>query len=147
MTYFIFMIVLALFGVGETVYLISKRRKNQKPVCLGKDDCNLGLNSKYNKIFGVHNDVLGLVFYAFVFISHLIFLADFLAIDFVHQADDFVRILLLAFIFVLFVSFIMSLRFVFLMAFKVKAWCQWCVGSAVTVGLMVLIVLFYLGTA
>lgn len=147
MTYFIFIIVLALFGVGETVYLISKRRKNQKPICVGKDDCNLVLNSKYNKIFGIHNDVLGLAFYTFVFLSHLLFLANFLAIGFAYQADGLVRILLMVFLVSLLVSSIMSLRFVFLMAFKLKAWCQWCVGSAVTVALMVLIVLFYLASA
>ncbi len=146
MTYFITILILAFVGICEAIYLISKRKKNEKPVCIGKSNCSLVLESKYNKTFGVYNDVLGLIFYLFTFVAHVIFLLNFLKIGLAYEADDFVRWLLLLFMAALLIAFLMSMRFVFLMAFKLKTWCQWCVGSAVTVVLMTLIVLFYILT-
>jgi len=140
------MLILAFVGICETVYLISKRKKNEKPICISKSNCSLVLESKYNKTFGVYNDVLGLVFYLFTFAAHIIFLLNFLKVGLVYEADDFVRWLLLLFLAALLIALVMSTRFVFLMAFKIKTWCQWCVGSAVTVMLMTLVVLFYILT-
>lgn len=140
MIYGYILLILSLFGVLETIYLIAKRRKNQKPICLGKDDCNLVLKSKYNKTFGVHNDVLGLVFYAF---SLFVILSLFSSL---FPIDALIGLFLLYCI-SLIVAAVMSIRFIYLMAFEIKAWCYWCVGSAVTTGSMVLVMIGLLMSA
>lgn len=147
MTYLITIIVLSLFGVGETVYLISKRRKNEKPICVGKDDCNIVLKSKYNKTFGIHNDVLGLLYYAFALAVHVLIALGYLVTAENIFGDEPIELLLVIFMLSTIVALAMSTRFVYLMAFKLKAWCQWCVGSAVTVMLMSLVVLFWILSA
>lgn len=132
MIYSILLILLAAFGVFETLYLINKRRKKQKPICVGPHDCDVVLQSKYNKTFSIHNDLLGLVFYLFAILTQLLLL---------WPGCRFPEFVLGAFLFALLVSLIMSIRFVYLMAFTLQSWCSWCIGSAVTVLLMTLVVI------
>ncbi len=141
MTYFIIMILLALAGIGETTYLIARRRKNQKPVCTGPGKCNGVLESKYNKTFGVHNDVLGLAFYGFTFGVHSITLLGVLVGGPSIASDEPLELLHLIFLIGLIVALIMSTRFVYIMAFILKKWCPWCVASAITTVLMSITVL------
>jgi len=140
MIYGYILLILPVIGVLETIYLITKRRKGQKPICVGKDDCNLVLQSKYNKTFGVHNDVLGLAFYTF---SLFVILSLFLPLF----PIDFLVVIFLAYCLGLIIALIMSIRFIYLMAYKIKAWCQWCIGSAVTVCLMTVAMILLLMSA
>lgn len=56
--------ILSGIGILETIYLIHSRIQENRPKCiLGSNECHLVLESKYNKTFGVHNDILGLLFY------------------------------------------------------------------------------------
>ncbi|MDP3986605.1 MAG: vitamin K epoxide reductase family protein [Nanoarchaeota archaeon] len=63
------LVLLGLLGIIDTSYLIWKsRRKNRSPiVCPLGGKCNLVLDSKWNKLFFVRNEVLGLLFYVFIF--------------------------------------------------------------------------------
>ena len=63
MTSYALLFTLSAIGISETVYLIRKRIASEKPICPIGDDCALVLESKYNKIFIIPNDVLGLFFY------------------------------------------------------------------------------------
>lgn len=73
MTSYALLFTLAAIGISETVYLIRKRIASEKPICPIGGGCFLVLTSKYNKIFFIHNDVLGLLFYAIAsFISGFI---------------------------------------------------------------------------
>jgi len=54
--------ILALIGIVETIYLIHQRKKQAKLVCLLGKNCHIVLESKYNKILGIHNDIAGLFF-------------------------------------------------------------------------------------
>ena len=63
------LIVLGILGVVDTSYLIWKSRKKQPLVCPIGEKCNAVLNSKWNKIFFIRNDVLGLLFYISVIIG------------------------------------------------------------------------------
>src|SRR5690242_4419074 len=57
-------ILFTVVGFADTIYLISKRKKGEAPICPLKGDCAFVLQSKYNKIFGVHTDMIGLAYFA-----------------------------------------------------------------------------------
>src|SRR3989338_2971909 len=76
MTLFALLFTLSAIGISETSYLIRKRIALEKPICPIGDDCLVVLTSKYNKIFFVHNDILGL--FCYIIIS---LIATFLVIE------------------------------------------------------------------
>jgi len=63
MTSFALLFTLSTVGVSETVYLIRKRVLSEKPICPIGEGCATVLSSKYNRLFIIPNDVLGLLFY------------------------------------------------------------------------------------
>ena len=119
--------ILSGFGIFETLYLISKRKKEEIPVCVIGKGCHQVLESKYNKIFGVvHNDVMGLLFYVGVLVMTVLILLN------LGPLEIYAAILKVMVGFgVLFSCFL-----VFLQWRVIKAWCFWCLVSAGTVVLM-----------
>jgi len=111
---------LAIIGIAETIYLLRKRTKKQEPVCLIGGSCNIVLGSKYNKTLGIHNDILGLLFYTIVL--GLI----------TTQFSDLLLTIVVA------MGAISSLHFTYLQFFKIKSWCFWCMMSAINTWLMAL---------
>ena len=123
---------LAAIGISETAYLIRTRLAHEHPVCPSGESCQLVLGSKYRKIFGVPNDVLGFLFYVAVAI-----IAAFVVIQ-VQPLSVSVRILEISVAFGSLFSFFLT----FLQWRVIHAWCFWCLLSACTTWLMALILLF-----
>lgn len=119
---------IAAVGISEVSYLIKKRRAAEAPVCPIGGRCAEVLNSKYSRIFGIHNDLLGLAFY---FASA--FILGFLVINENHAWQGVLISLLVS---MLAAATVMSVLFTYLQARVIKAWCFWCVMSALTVFLM-----------
>ena len=122
---------LAAIGISETAYLIKKRRKLEQPFCPLGENCAQVLGSRYNKIFFVHNDILGLAFYiAISFITALLVLET--------QPPSFwepiAKISILG-------GTVFSVFLTYLQWKVIKSWCTWCLISALTVFLMTLIIL------
>jgi uncharacterized membrane protein len=117
---------LQLIGISETVYLIRKRIASERPVCPIGGGCALVLTSKYNKIFIVPNDILGLLFYIAAS-----FISAFLVIG-VGPLVFWDLILKLSVAF----GTILSLFFTYLQWHVIRAWCFWCLMSAFTIWLM-----------
>ena len=131
MTSFALLFTLAAIGISETVYLIRKRIAQDTPTCPIGNSCSLVLTSSYNKIFFIHNDVLGLLFYAVAS-----FISAFLVIGIGPLGFwDIILKLSVA------VAVLASLLFTFLQWRVLKAWCFWCVMSACTIWLMGVIIL------
>ncbi|MBI4993225.1 MAG: hypothetical protein HZC26_03780 [Candidatus Magasanikbacteria bacterium] len=126
MTSFALLFTLSAIGISETVYLIRKRIASERPVCPIGGGCTLVLTSKYNKIFIVPNDVLGLLFYIMVS-----FIAAFLVIG-VPPLAFWSLIIKLSIAF----GSILSLFFTYLQWRVIRAWCFWCLMSAFTIWLM-----------
>src|SRR3990167_4384000 len=63
MTSLALLFTLSALGISETVYLFKKRLLLQKPICPIGENCLAVLESKYNKIFIIPNDLLGILFY------------------------------------------------------------------------------------
>ncbi len=134
MTIHALLFTLSCIGISETVYLIQKRRGHEKPVCFLGGKCGVVLSSKWNKIFGIHNDILGLIFYI-----TLSLLSTLLVLE-----VGPVLILEKILYFAVGSGTLMSLYFIFLQWKVIKAWCVWCLISAGTTILMSLSLLFNL---
>jgi uncharacterized membrane protein len=122
---------IAAIGISETSYLIRKRIAAEQPVCPIGENCYAVLSSKYNRTLGVHNDILGMLFYiAFAFIVALLVIG----------AGDPALWLKLAGLMLAGAS-AMSAFLIYVQWKIIRAWCFWCLMSATTVGLMDLILI------
>ncbi len=131
MTSYALLFTLSAVGISETMYLIRKRIASEKPICPIGDNCALVLESKYNKIFLIPNDILGLLFYimaSFIGAFLVIRVQPLILWDFIFK-------------FSVAISALMSLRFTYLQWRVIKAWCFWCLMSAFTIWLMGVIII------
>ena len=122
---------MAALGLSETAYLIKKRRAMEAPVCPIGEDCQAVLSSKYSRLFFVHNEIAGFVFYAVISA-----IASFLVIG----LGSF-EILNLILDVLVFAGSAVSIFFLYLQWKVIKAWCFWCVMSALTIFAMAIIIL------
>ena len=129
---FILLFILSIIGIGETVYLIRKRIASEKPICPLGGGCATVLSSKYNKIFIIPNDVLGLLIYVVI-----AFIAAFLVIEVPPMPLWSIIIKILVSI-----ASLVSFIFTYLQWRVIHAWCFWCLISAFTIWLMGIIILF-----
>ena len=121
---------LAAIGISETAYLIRKRKKVEAPICPIGGGCATVLSSKYNHIFGVHNDILGLLFYIFFSVVAALIVIGVGNLPLLIQAA---KLMIVG-------GVIMSATLVFLQWKVIKAWCFWCLMSATTIGLIFIII-------
>lgn len=122
---------LACIGISETVYLIKKKKAQEKPFCVLGETCQIVLQSKYNKTFGVPNEILGVLFYVTVSVITAFLVIEVEPLNFWELAAKGL----------IYAGAVMSLYFVFLQWKVLKAWCFWCMMSALTIFGMTLIVL------
>ena len=135
MTSFHFLLILAVIGLAETTYLILKRVREERPICPIGNDCHTVLTSKYNRLFGIHNDILGLGFYLLILALSVI--GAFGDSAMIGMSEKEFRSLVLL---VLLGGSIFSFSLVMIQWRWVKAWCFWCLSSSVNIWLMTLLV-------
>lgn len=123
---------LSALGISETVYLIKKRLRSEKPFCPIGDDCEKVLTSKHSKMFIMPNDILGLLFYIACSL-----IASFLVMGVAPLPFWYNLINILVGLGLIFSIFLVYLQFKI-----IKAWCFWCLMSAFTVWLMGVILIF-----
>ena len=131
MTSFALLFTLSSIGISETVYLIRKRIASEAPICPVGSGCETVLKSRFNKIFIIPNDILGLL--AYITIA---FITAFLVIEVSPMPlwSLIMNILVGA-------AGVMSLVFTYLQWRVIHAWCFWCLMSACTIWLMAIIIL------
>lgn len=130
MTGLALLFTLAAIGLSETSYLVRKRQHNEHAECPIGGGCTIVLESKYNRTLGVHNDVLGIVFYAAMMVVTALHVLDIMPV--VPWAIATNALLVGA--------VLMSMYFVTLQKFVIRAWCFWCLLSTATIFFMTLIV-------
>ena len=110
------LIVLAILGIFNSGYLVLKRMKKKPAICpIG--NCQQVLESKWNSLFGIKNDFLGLFYYALV-----LFLAIYL-FSVSEKLLFFTKI-------ISGISLFASLLLVFIQAKIIKEYCFYCLISA-----------------
>ncbi len=131
MTAISLLFTLAAIGISETVYLIRKRKLEERPICPIGGGCTKVLTSEYNRLFGIHNDQLGLAFY--------LSLALAAALIVIGVPPTWLWFLLASL--AVTGASVMSIYFIFLQWRVIQAWCFWCLMSAATVAGMAIILL------
>ncbi len=131
MTSLALIFTLAAIGISETSYLIRKRITFEKPVCPLGEECLKVLTSQYSRIFIIPNDLLG-------FLSYLVisFIAAFLVIG-----VEPVKFWTIALKILVAIASLVSVFFTYLQWKVIRAWCFWCLMSALTIWLMEIIIL------
>lgn len=122
---------LSLVGIGETTYLIRKRLKMERPICVIGDSCAIVLESKYNKLFLIPNDVLGLLTYIAILLLSVFSSTNLWPSPF----------LVLGITLLVGIGSAASLIFAYLQWRVIKAWCFWCLMSAFTLWAMGIILI------
>ncbi|MBI3984278.1 vitamin K epoxide reductase family protein [Candidatus Microgenomates bacterium] len=122
----------ALVGVLDTSYLIYHRLTGTEVACwfFPKAWCYKVQHSKQSKTFGIPNAYLGFLMYAAIIASILLVQADWF------RTYLETKLLIAA-------GFGFSMYFVYVQAFVLKAFCTWCVLSAINFTAM-LVTSFYI---
>ncbi len=123
------LIVLAILGIFDSGYLIKKRVKKQPLTCPINGGCEKVVESKWNSIFLIKNDILGLFYYILILflVLYLFFISE--------------KLLFLTKI-ISGASLLLSLVLVFIQAKIIKEYCFYCLISALINLLIFINVLF-----
>lgn len=116
------LLVLGLLGFAVSKHIFNHKKVNATPlVCPMKFDCHAVVHSDYSTFFGVHLEVLGMIYYAFISFSY------FLLISIPKFLPAFSEgILLIASL----VAFLFSIYLICVQIFVLKKGCFWCFISA-----------------
>ncbi|MEK7647309.1 MAG: vitamin K epoxide reductase family protein [Patescibacteria group bacterium] len=127
---FIILLMMSAVGIGETLYLIKKRLAVEPPICVIGYECRKVLESEYSSIFGIHNDVLGIVFYIAVAILGILLA---LGINPLNIFDIMLEIIIVS-------GSIASAALLYIQWRVIRAWCSWCIISAATIFTMLAVI-------
>ncbi len=117
----LFLIAASLGGFALAFFIFISKRKAKPIACPMDGHCDDVVRSEFSKFFGVPVEILGMLYYASVFVAYSIFyfysgLAVPLAAFGMFGLASF--------------SFLFSLYLTFIQAFNLKQWCVWCLASA-----------------
>ncbi len=117
-------LVLILTGCSGFIlaaYIYRCKRRKKPLICPLRASCDLVTTSDYSKFCGIPVEVLGLSYYAFIVILHLLAVAE-PAIFSITVARFSLALSSIAFLFSLYLTAVQ--------AFILKQWCTWCLCSA-----------------
>ena len=111
--------VLSFLGMANSVFLYYKHKKKQPLVCPMNSDCNAVINSKWNNLFGIKNEILGILYYISILLG-----AIFLYLY--NKTTIYYLLLISSSIALLFSGFLMYIQ-----KYKIKEYCFYCIISAI----------------
>ena len=117
-------IVICCIGLGIAAYLTYVHYEGLKVVCLSSGGCETVQSSVYAKLGGIPVPVLGLFGYAGILLTLLFVPGD------LGRMAAFGMAL---------IGFLFSAYLTYRELFTIKAICQWCVGSAVCMTLLMIV--------
>ncbi|MDO8604512.1 MAG: vitamin K epoxide reductase family protein [bacterium] len=120
--------ILALIGIGVCLYLNYERKRKRPPVCVIGNSCATVWESPYSKIFGVSNEILGIIFYATLAV-----------VEWSIISGNISEQIIIGEIMILVGGIAMSTYYLFVQWRVIRAWCFWCTLSAIIVFLMIIV--------
>lgn len=108
-------------GFAVSLYIFTKRKRNERLTCFFGDDCNEVIQSRYSKLLGVPNEVLGMMYYSLAMILFLLFVFGVQAFGPFPVSSIF---LVLAVGAALFSAFLIFIQF-----FVLKQRCEYCLTT------------------
>ena len=115
-------------GLFDAVLLTINHYTNSNLACTITQGCEQVLTSKYSTIFGIPISLAGVLFYFSVLVISIYTLTNYPP----------KRLLMV----ITSVGFVTTLVLLYLQAFVISAWCQYCLISALSSTILFLIVLF-----
>src|SRR3972149_1960111 len=112
-------IVLTILGITDAGYLAYEHLRRKPLVCPLDHDCSVVTESKWSKIFGVRNEVLGLIFYILAFVGVLILI-------FLPALSPLIKMVLML---GTFAGFLFSIFLTGISLFVIKDYCFYCLLS------------------
>ncbi|TSC81918.1 MAG: hypothetical protein G01um101420_701 [Parcubacteria group bacterium Gr01-1014_20] len=124
-------IVLSVIGIVNTSYLSYHAYRKTPVKCLffPPEWCQKVQESKFSRTLGIPNPYAGLGMYFVILILSLLFSSG--------SLTSFAPIST-----IIWIGFVFSIYFTFIQAFILRAFCTWCVVSAIEFTLLLLTVLF-----
>jgi uncharacterized membrane protein len=119
----------SVIGLGISSYIYRKKRTKHPLMCPRASACDTVVNSSFATTAGINNEVLGIFYY----VAQAILWAVMLAVPSVVSSGFLLFTILLSIGGALF-----SLYLIALQAFVIRAWCLWCLGSAVANAMFVI---------
>jgi uncharacterized membrane protein len=118
--------ICGIIGIIDTLYLIYHKVKGTEVACLffPKEWCYKVQHSPQSKTFGIPNSYLGFIMYALILVMTYMFAGGSLPFWPIQAIVTF--------------GFLFSMYFVYIQAFVLRAFCTWCVVSAINFTVMTL---------
>ncbi len=120
--YVVFAFLACLSGMFASYYIYIKKKRHQKLACPREEPCGVVIHSHYSYTLGVPNELLGLLYFLLILIALIIFVT-------VPVVPKVFNIILGV---VAIVGGLFSIYFVFLQAFILRKWCEWCLVVAIS---------------
>lgn len=129
---FILIRVFAIIGIVDTSYLIITKLRGKEVACFlfPKEWCYKVSHSKQSKTLGVPNSVAGFVLYIAIFALTCLASRGIISVFYPFS--------------VIWFGFLFSIYFLYVQAFVLRAFCTWCVISAINFIAMLILTLVVL---
>lgn len=123
MALILIIIALATVGFAISYYIYTTKEKGKKLICpVSGEDCNKVVHSAYSRLFGVPNEIIGMLYYGFVILFSGFVWSGVPAILGAKPA-------MIMFVMGLGAG-VMSIILTGIQAFVLRAWCFYCLASA-----------------
>src|SRR3989344_8361625 len=118
--------VFAAIGVVDTLYLVYHKLRGTDVACVffPQEWCQKVQYSPYSKTFGIPNPVAGLAMYLIILVLTWLYVGGSVAFWPIQAIVTF--------------GFLFSMYFTYIQAFVLRAFCTWCVVSAINFIIMAL---------
>lgn len=115
------LLVLAVFGVIDAGYLVWRHYKKGPLICPLHHDCSVVTESEWAKIFGIRNDILGIMYYLVVIAGVISALA----------LQDYRMIIYQGLGVISSMAALFSLLLMYVQRYVIKDYCFYCILSTI----------------
>lgn len=116
--FYAFIIAASLGGFGVAANIFYTKKNKKQLVCPTGSNCNVVVNSRYSKFFGISLEYWGMTYFTVIIISYLLLIFA----PHIFSGYAFIILMLLTMSAGLFSSYLL-----FVQAFLLRAWCIWCI--------------------
>ena len=116
----VILLVLAILGIIDAGYLAWRHYQKKPLICPVNHDCNVVVESEWATMFGIRNEVLGLLFYVLLGVGGLctVFIAEYRSL--IEQGLLIISIM----------AALYSLFLLYIQRYIIKDYCFYCIISA-----------------
>jgi len=125
-----FVIPLAFLGLIISLYIYSSKKKSAEMVCVLGGSCNQVTGSKYSRTLGIPNEIGGVMYFSIIIILTIL---SIIGLDIIYFSTSSIMITLTA------LASLFAVYLLFLQAFVLKKWCEYCIITSTITFLILLL--------